>query len=203
MADYPKILYLHGFGSSGSSGTVDLLRREFWTNSDEANRLKVVAPDIPVDPGEALPMLRRLVVQEDPILIIGSSMGAMYAQQLRGVTRICVNPAFGMSKLYSLLHVGKYKWLSKRSDGATEFHIYKETIERFAEMEAHQFDGITDDDRALCFGLFGDADDIAPGNRPIFERYYPGQSRVFSGGHRLNDDAVKGVLLPFIRELGI
>ena len=203
MMSEPKILYLHGFASSGASGTVDLLRREFWTNSAPENRLKIVAPDIPVDPQEALPMLKALVAKEDPILIIGTSMGAMYAQQLRGVTRVCINPSFGISKLYSLLHVGKYKWLSKRADGATEFHVYKETIERFAEMEAHQFDGITDEDRALCFGLFGDADTIAPGNRPIFETHYPGQSRVFSGGHRLNDDAVKNVLLPFIRELGI
>ena len=200
--DYPKILYLHGFASSGSSGTVDLLRREFW-GADEANRLQVVAPDIPVEPDEALSMIRSLVEKEDPILIIGSSMGAMYAQQIRGRARICVNPAFGMSKLYSLLHVGKYKWLNKRRDGAAEFHVYKETIERFAEMEAHQFDGIDESDRALCFGLFGDSDDIAPGNRPIFERYYPGQSRLFEGGHRLNDTVVKKVLIPFIRELGI
>ena len=199
----PKILYLHGFGSSGASGTVELLRREFWTNSAPENRLKIVAPDIPVDPLEALPMLRAIAAKEDPILIIGTSMGAMYAQQLRGITRICINPSFGISKLYSLLHVGKYKWLSKRADGATEFHVYKETIEHFAEMEAHQFDGITEEDRSLCFGLFADADEIAPGNRPLFEQHYPGQSRVFSGGHRLNDAAVKDVLLPFIRSLGL
>ena len=199
----PKILYLHGFASSGASGTVQLLRRVFWTDSTPENRLKIIAPDLPVDPVKALPMLKSLVEKEQPMLIIGTSMGAMYAQQLRGVTRICINPSFGISKLYSLLHVGKYKYLSKRADGETEFHVYKETIEHFAEMEAHQFDGITDEDRCLCFGLFGDNDTIAPANRPIFEEHYPGQSRVFSGGHRLNDDAVKTVLVPFIHELGI
>ena len=44
-----KILYLHGFGSSGASGTVELLRREFW-GADAAHRVSVIAPDIPVDP---------------------------------------------------------------------------------------------------------------------------------------------------------
>ena len=199
----PKILYLHGFASSGASGTVDLLRREFWTASAPGDRLKVIAPDIPVDPEDALPFLKALVAKEEPMLIVGTSMGAMYAQQLRGVTRICTNPSFGISKLYSLLHVGKYKWLNRRSDGATEFHVYKETIEHFAAMEAHQFDDLTEEDRGLCWGLFGDNDTIAPGNRPIFEAHYPGQSRVFQGGHRLNDEAVKSVLIPFIRELGI
>ncbi len=199
----PNILYLHGFGSSGASGTVDLLRREFWTNRPECDRLKVIAPDIPVDPVEALPFLKALVEKEQPMLIIGTSMGAMYAQQLRGIARICINPSFGISKLYSLLHVGKYKWLNRRKDGALEFHVYKETIEHFAAMEAHQFDDITDDDRQLCYGLFATHDEIAPGNRPIFEQHYPGMSREFEGGHRLNDDAVKDVLIPFIREIGI
>lgn len=201
--DDPKILYLHGFGSSGASGTVDLLRREFWTNRAAGDRLKVVAPDIPVDPIEGLPFLKALVAKEQPILIVGTSMGAAYAQQLRGFTRICINPAFAVTKLYSVLHVGKYKWLNRRQDGSTEFHVYKETIEHFAEMEAHQFEGITDDDRKLCYGLFGTNDTIAPGNRPVFERHYPGMSFEFEGGHRLNDEAVKEVLIPFIRRLGI
>ena len=43
--------------------------------------------------------------------------------------------------------------------GETEFHVTKETIEHFQEMEAHQFDDATDEDRTLCHGLFGDEDD--------------------------------------------
>ena len=151
-----KILYLHGFGSSGASGTVEVLRHAFWDKEkDPSKRVQVIAPDIPVDPQEALPFLKALVAKEQPDFIVGTSMVGMYAQQLRGFPRICVNPSFGTSKLYSLLHVGKYKWLNKRKDGALEFHIYKETIEHYAEMEAHQFDGLTDDDRIFCFGLFG------------------------------------------------
>lgn len=197
-----KILYLHGFGSSGASGTVDVLRREFWSRPP-AERAEVVAPDIPVEPQEALPMLRALVARECPSLVVGTSMGGLYAQQLRNVPRICVNPSFGMSRLYSLFHVGKYKWLNPRRDGSREFHVYKETIERFAEMEAHQFEGITEDDRMLCFALFGRDDDITAPYRETFERHYPGQSRFFDGGHRLNADAVKAALVPLIDEIGL
>ena len=150
-----KILYLHGFGSSGASGTVELLRKEFWC-ADAAHRATVTAPDIPVDPAVALPMLEELAYDEMPDLVVGTSMGGMYAQQLRGFTRICVNPSFTIAKKYSVLYVGKHKWLNRRKDGATEFHITKEIIAHFQEMEEHQFDGITDDDRMLCHGLFGD-----------------------------------------------
>ena len=199
-----KILYLHGFGSSGASGTVDLLRREFWERTDAAHRAVVVAPDIPIDPLAAFPMLETLAFEEMPDLVIGTSMGGFYAQQLHGFTRICVNPSFWMSKKYDLLHVGKHKWLNRRKDGETEFHVTKETIAHFQEMEARQFEGVTDDDRTLCHGLFGDEDTLlAPQTRAVFEQHYPGMAHVFPGGHRMNAQVVTHVLLPYIKSRSV
>ena len=198
-----KIMYLHGFASSGASGTVGILRRELWEKADAAGRTTIVAPDIPLDPLVALPMLEELAYDEMPDLIIGTSMGGMYAQQLHGFTRICVNPSFFISRKYDILFVGKHKWMNRRRDGETEFHVTKETIAHFQEMESHQFDGVTDDDRTLCHGLFGDEDTTLPAEltRPLFEQHYPGMSRMFHGGHRMNAEVVTHTLLPFIREL--
>ena len=197
-----KMMYLHGFASSGASGTVELLRREFWEKADESCRAVVVAPDIPLDPLAALPMLKELAARERPDLIIGTSMGGMYAQQLHGFVRICVNPAFWLSKKYNVLFVGRHKWMNRRVDGETEFHVTRETIAHFQEMESHQFVGVTDEDRTLCHGLFGDEDDtvLASETRPVFEQHYPGMSRMFHGGHRMNAEVVCHVLIPFIRE---
>ena len=146
-------------------------------------------------------MLEALAYEEMPDLIVGTSMGAWYAQQLHGFLRICVNPSFWLSKKYDILHVGKHKWLNRRKDGATEFHVKKETIEHFQEMEAHQFDGVTDEDRPLCHGLFGDEDPMAVETRPMFEQHYPGMAQVFQGGHRMNALIVTRVLLPYIKTL--
>lgn len=197
-----KLLYLHGFGSSGASGTVEILRKEFLgTNAD--NRVQVIAPDIPVDPAEALPFIAALAEKEQPDLIVGTSMGAMYAQQLHGFERICVNPCFAISKKYDILFVGKHKWLNRRKDGATEFHVTKQIIANFAEMESRQFDGIDEVDRIFCHGLFGDEDDLCKCWIGEFERHYPGMSHTFHGGHRMNADMVHQVLIPFIRGLKI
>ncbi len=49
-----KIIYFHGFGSSGASGTVQNLRLLLPDDT-------IIAPDIPVDPLEALPFLRELL----------------------------------------------------------------------------------------------------------------------------------------------
>ena len=194
-----KILYLHGFGSSGASGTVALLGRAF------GEAATVLAPDIPVDPLEALPMLKELAHAELPDLTIGTSMGGMYAQQLHGFLRICVNPSFRLSQKHDILFVGKHRWLNQRLNGETEIEVTKETDEHFRNMEAHQFDGVTDEDRALCHGLFGDEDDtiLASETRPVFEQHYPGMSHVFSGGHRMNAHVVVHTLVPYIRSLNI
>jgi len=197
-----KILYLHGFGSSGASGTVELLRKEFWSNAEPSRRAVVVAPDIPLDPLVAEKAIEAIAYDEMPDLVVGTSMGGMYAQLLHGFVRICVNPSFWISKKYDILHVGKHKWYNRRKDGETEFHVTKETIAHFQELEARQFDGVTDDDRLLCHGLFGDEDELlGPESRAAFERHYPGMAHSFHGGHRMNAQVVADTLLPYIKSL--
>ena len=62
------VMYLHGFGSSGQSGTVTRLRT-IMPNA------KVIAPDLPVHPIEAQALLKELCEKEQPHLILGTSMG--------------------------------------------------------------------------------------------------------------------------------
>ena len=187
-------MYVHGFASSGSSGTVMALRRHFmgW---------RVVAPDLPIDPFEAMELLRRMVDEERPAVVIGTSMGGMYTQQLRGVPRIIVNPSFEMSRSLLFGKMGRNKYTSKRRDGATEFRVDKALVERFKLMEKTQFDGITEEDKKLVTGLFGDKDPVVH-FRPLMASMY-GEERClwFNGEHRLNDTVVKTVLVPLINDM--
>ena len=194
MENMRKMMYVHGFASSGSSGTVMNLRRSLpgW---------RVVAPDLPVDPFESLELLRRLVQEEKPEIVVGTSMGGMYTQQLWGVPRIVVNPSFEMSRSLLFGKMGRNKYMSKRKDGATEFRIDKSIVERFKEMEKHQFDGITDSEKQLVVGLFGDKDPIVQFRPLMAQLYGEERCRWFAGEHRLNDEVVKKVLIPLIKEM--
>ena len=70
MMQGKKILYVHGFGSSGQSGTVKRIREALPETT-------VIAPDLPLPPQEAIALLRDTCQKEQPDLIIGTSMGGM------------------------------------------------------------------------------------------------------------------------------
>lgn len=187
-----KIIYFHGFGSSGASGTVELLRSIFPS-------AEVIAPDIPIDPADALPYLKQLCEDEQPDLIIGTSMGGMYAQQMRGFRRFCVNPAFRMSSMSKVFRTGTFKFFNRRKDNQKEFRITKDIIQHQMMMERKQFEGITDFDIENCYGFFG-INDPNGSTYDMFCKHYK-HAIKFEGEHQLNEKVIKKVLIPVIREI--
>ena len=192
MLNMKKIIYFHGFGSSGASGTVETLRKLLPD-------VEVVAPDIPIDPFEALPFLKQLCTDENPDIIVGTSMGGMYAHQMRGFKRICINPALNMSTLSSVLKTGTYKFFNRRKDNQKEYKITREIIQHHNAIERNQFKEITDIDKEDCYGLFGIYDTTVK-TYDLFKKHYPKASR-FEGEHHLNEKVLKSVVLPLIRKL--
>lgn len=189
-----KIVYLHGFGSSHASGTVELLRHHLPLD-------EIVAPDIPVDPDEAMPYLTQYMKEEQPDVIVGTSMGGMYAQLMRGYKRVLVNPAFNMSSLSKVLHTGEHHFFSGRYDGAKTFRITRDIIQHHNMLERGQFRNIPDEDKPLVWGLFG-IDDIAPKNYDLFKKHFPADHATrFQGGHQLNEKVVRQALLPLLEQL--
>ena len=190
-----KIIYFHGFGSSHASGTVEILRRELPDDT-------VAAPDIPVDPAEAMPYLRQFCADEQPDLIIGTSMGGMYAQQMRSFRRILVNPAFNMSTMSKGLKTGEHKFYSGRYDGAKTFKITKDIITHHNQMERQQFKGITAAERETCWCLVGLHDTTVTNAEAVFKKNYLADHLIrFDGEHQLNDKVIKKVLLPLKEQM--
>ena len=184
-----NIVYFHGLSSSGNSNTGFQLRQLF----PDAN---VLTPDIPVYPSEALPKLRQLLEELDPkdTVVIGTSMGGMYAQQMQGYNRIIVNPAFHVSN-HLKKELGKsLRFFSPREDGAAEFLVTEELINDFLDMEARQFDK-TGEDASALFGT----KDTTVNCKEEYLKYYS-DYRDFEGEHRLTPENVETVVAPLIRE---
>lgn len=187
-----KILYVHGFGSSGRSGTVDRIR-EMLPETD------VIAPDLPLHPEEALELLEGTCEREHPDLIIGTSMGGMYAEMLYGYDRILVNPAFQMGDTM-LKHgmLGKNTFLNPRQDGIQEFIVTKSLVEEYKQITARCFSGVTEEEsRKRVYGLFGDSDPVVH-TRGIFAEHYRNDIS-FHGEHRMNDKILLHSVIPVIQ----
>ncbi len=185
------VLYVHGFASSGQSGTVRRLQ-------EVLPEARVIAPDLPIHPHEALALLHDVCLQEKPDLIVGTSMGGMFAEQLRGYDRICVNPALDIAETMRAHGLtGTQQFQNPRQDGVQEFYVDKALVKEYREVSEQRFQNMTDDDRQRVYGLFGDEDELVD-TYDMFHEHYP-QALYFHGEHRMNDRSFMHSVLPVIR----
>lgn len=141
----------------------------------------VIAPDVPIEPDEALRLLHNICESERPELVVGLSLGGFLAQQLRGQRKIVVNPDFHVSRLMRT-KIGTMEYLSPRLDGALSFEITPEICDRYEALEAVQFQGIDAQERALTAGMFAIQDELVHCG-PEFELHYPSRAIYYPGGH--------------------
>ncbi len=198
-----KILFAHGFASSGASGTVMTLRQMLYNSAAAAadEEVRVIAPDLPVMPLEAMEMLRQLAADEQPDLILGTSMGAFYVEQLRGFRRILVNPSFQMARLLTFGGMGRQEFRNKRADGAHDFKVDKEMIAQFRTLEKESFKGIDAEEKGRVWGLFGDKDKKVNHQKDFIKHYGREHFIVFDGEHFLNDKVLSRSVLPVVRQV--
>lgn len=184
-----KVLYVHGFASSGQSGTAANLRVLM-------HQCEVICPDIPIHPTEAIEMLRTLCDEQHPDLIIGTSMGGMYAEMLHGYDRILINPAFEIGETI-LKHnmLGKIEFYSPRADGVKDFMMTRQLQEEYAAITRECFSDTSS--KGDVYGLFGRHDDMVD-THDLFASHYTNAIR-FDGGHHADDSVIIHSLAPVIR----
>lgn len=186
-----KILYIHGLSSSGSSSTTRNLQALLPDYS-------VLSPDLPVAPQEALDMLWHLCELEQPQLIIGTSMGGMFAQQLRGYKKILVNPAFHVSE-FMRTQIGVHEFLNPRRNGETHYEITSDLCDAYQKVEKGQFSDITEFDKENTYALFGTKDTLVHGYDEFMSHYE--KASWFEGEHRLNLEVMRSSVIPLIEKI--
>lgn len=184
-----KVLFIHGLASSGAYKMASSLR--ILLKGSE-----VIAPDVPIEPGEALTLLEGICRDECPDLIVGLSLGGFWAQKLRGYRKILVNPDFHISRLLRTM-TGVREYLSPRRDGALTFTVTDALCDEYARLESVEFDGLASEEVALTTGMFADRDEMV-NCKDEFEAYYPGRSRSYPGTHLPNYPEIKKYILPVI-----
>lgn len=183
------LLFAHGLASSGAYKLADTLRILLKPE-------RLLAPDLPIDPDEALDLLRSICRDEKPDLTVGLSWGGFLVQQLRGQRKALINPDFRISRLLRSM-VGEVEYLSPRRDGATTFLITPELCDRYATLEEMQFQGIDAAEQAITQGFFASGDQLVHCGL-LFEQEYPGQAITYPGGHLPTFPEVKKFIAPYL-----
>ena len=185
-----KILFIHGLASSGAYKMASSLRILL-------RPCEVISPDVPIDPREALALLRGICDRESPDLVVGLSLGGFWAQKLRGCRKILVNPDLHPSRLLRS-KVGTMEYLSPRANGDLSFEITPEICDGYETLEADEFEGLDAAEIALTRGMFADSDELVRCG-PEFELHYPGRSVSYPGTHLPNYPQLKQYLVPLVR----
>ena len=177
-----RILFIHGLASSGAYKMATLLRQLM-------KPAEVIAPDVPIDPDEALVLLQSICDRERPDLVVGLSWGGFLALRLHGVPRAVINPDLHVSRLMRTM-VGEVEYLSPRRDGAKAFAITGELCDRY---EALEINSSGEDERVL--GLFADNDELVHCYDEFAARY-PGRAKQYPGKHLPTYPEVKKFIAP-------
>ena len=186
---FPSVMYFHGLSSSGASSTAVNLRKLL-------PKYDVLSPDLPIQPQEALTMLKELCELYNPKLIIGTSIGGMFAQQLRGYKKILINPAFHVSE-FMRTQLGLHNFLNPRKNGETKYEITSDLCDSYQLIEANQFANITDFDIKNTYALFGTQDTLVHGYDEYIDYYK--NAMWFEGEHRLNFEVIKNIVVPLVQ----
>lgn len=194
-----QVVYLHGLSSSGQSTTAQRLRRTL-------SKFEVISPDIPVQPELAMTELQRLASQLKPdAIIVGTSMGGMFAQLFRGFRRILINPSFHPSEHLADKVGQRLPFHNPRVDGNKDFMVSDKLVKKYQKLEAKQFDpkfgikGSHPDSPELVSAFFGTNDDVVNCKDEYLEHY--GNATDFEGGHRLDPNTTITLIVPKILEL--
>ena len=189
------ILFLHGFFASGSCIPAIALHESF------EGRVRVITPDLPIHPKEALTFIHQLCDKEKPNLLVGNSNGSFLAQIISpmvGIPALLGNPHLEMTEFLKP-RIGKHQHKSPRMNGKQDFVIDEALISEFEELQKEQFKNVSPNWKDKIWGIFGEQDTLAH-YKPLFMKYYT-NAYSFPGGHTPTAEEVKTWYVPLIEKM--
>lgn len=95
-----KLLYIHGYNSTGNSNTATQLKASF-----EGSNLEVYSPDVDPNPDISIPVLTNYIKEHGISIVMGSSLGGFLALKLKNlvdytiICNPCVYPSIELPKI--------------------------------------------------------------------------------------------------------
>lgn len=127
-----NVIYIHGYLSGANSSTGAKLK------AMKGNRFNILTPEVNSDPVHSLKVINKLIEETNPVIIIGSSMGGLYALACNSgkTPLVLVNPLLTPVETITEHFLNRpFLYHCKRLDGETQTTITKEELLEFAKIE--------------------------------------------------------------------
>ena len=146
-ASLPVIMYVHGFMSGTNGAKQRQLQKHF------KGRFRVIAPELDADPDKSLEILNRIIEDEKPEIIVGTSLGGWMTVMCESgnAELVIVNPATDPYKTLGRWLNEPQTYFCPRLDGNQTYTLTQEVLDRYLKYDTiKEIRGKTGRLHALC-----------------------------------------------------
>ena len=128
---YPVMMYVHGFLSGSNGSKQQQLQKHF------KGRYRVIAPELDADPDKSLTLLNKIIKEEKPVIIIGTSLGGWmtYMCESGDAELIIVNPSTTPYKTLSRWLNEPQTYFCPRLDGVQTYLLTQDVLDKYLKYD--------------------------------------------------------------------
>lgn len=130
----PAIMYIHGFRSGANGSKREQLQKHF------EGRYRVITPEVDADPEKSLAIINGMIAQENPRIIIGTSLGGWMTLMCDSANAISVvvNPCLNPKETLSQWKGEELEYFCPRLDGVQNYRLTDEILNKYDRYNVMQ-----------------------------------------------------------------
>ena len=130
-ASLPVMMYVHGFMSGRNGAKQKQLQKHF------KGRFRVIAPELDADPDKSLKLLNKVIEDEKPEIIVGTSLGGWMTLMCESgnAELVIVNPATDPYKTLERWLNEPQTYFCPRLDGKQTYTLTKEVLDKYLKYD--------------------------------------------------------------------
>lgn len=120
-------MYIHGFRSGANGSKREQLLEHF------AGRYRVIAPEVDADPDKSLAKLNKIIAEEKPDIIVGTSLGGWMTLMCDSsdARLVVVNPSIHPEQTLSRWVGQELPYFCERLDGVQTYTLTQEVLDKY------------------------------------------------------------------------
>lgn len=129
--DLPVLMYIHGFRSGANGSKREQLQEHF------TGRYRVIAPEVDADPDKSLAKLNKIIAEEKPEIIVGTSLGGWMTLMCdSSVARLVVfNPSTYPGQTLSQWVGDELPYFCQRLDGIQTYTLTRDVLDKYKSYD--------------------------------------------------------------------